>query len=214
MPDRERMVGIDELLDLGGEPLVDQPDRAVSRAARFGGRWWLRQVAIALAISALVWVALYLMRFSVPYALLAVVVLALNVLRHGLLEVRDEPLPPAVTGRSLPPLVDDAGYAGPGIGLRNSVLAGDGLRYAIGRWDDRLVWAERDATRFAHLVVPWLADIVDERLRQRHSLSRTGDPAQVRALLGDELWTLLHSTPRRAPDPRALASIVAKVEEL
>jgi hypothetical protein len=214
MADRERIVGIDELLDLGGEPILDEEEPLPGRAQRFGGRWWLRKVAEALGTSAVVWGLAYLVRIFVPYPLITVVVLALSVLRHGLLEVRDEPLPADVSGRGLPPPADEADLGGPGGGLRISVQAGDGLRYAIGRWDERLVWAERDGSRFGHLVVPRLADIVDERLRQRHGISRTNEPERARALLGEDLWTLLRDPPARVPDPRALASIVAKVEEL
>jgi hypothetical protein len=215
MRERERMVGIDELLDLGGEPLADPAeDKPVRVRRRFDGRWWLVKTAQSLGIGAAVWALLYVARFSVPYPLVAAVVMAIVVLYGGLVEVREEPLPPEVTGRGLPLVVDEAGNPGPVGSLRNSVLTSDGLRYAVGRWEDRFVWGERDPHRFAQLVVPRLADIVDERLRQRHSLTRAGDAARVRELLGEDLWAFLHNPPARVPDPRVVASIIARVEEL
>jgi hypothetical protein len=208
--DGDRVVGIDELLDLGAGEVEDE-DAAVAAAARraatrFDRRWWLRKVVLSLVVGAALYGFALLLRFSVPYPLLVVLVLAVTVLRHGLLEVRDQPLPAEVTGRGL--AREDATTAAYATG------PSDGLGYAIGRWDDRLIWAERDAGTFAHLIVPRLADIVDERLRQRHGLTRGADPVRARPLLGEQLWAMLHSPPGRVPDPETVASVVTKVEEL
>ncbi len=61
---------------------------------------------------------------------------------------------------------------------------------------------------------PLIADLVDERLRQRHGLTRDGDPERARALLGDPLWKLLEKPVKRTPAPRELAAIVAQLEKL
>ncbi|MDR7279303.1 hypothetical protein [Catenuloplanes atrovinosus] len=91
---------------------------------------------------------------------------------------------------------------------------GDGLRRAVGRWERVLTWSTEDAERFRRLTTPALRELADERLRQRHGITIASDERRARELLGEQLWTLLTASPRRAPKPRQFASLVTRLEEL
>ncbi|NJP35353.1 hypothetical protein [Micromonospora thermarum] len=91
---------------------------------------------------------------------------------------------------------------------------GDALRTAINGWERPLDWASGNRERFAERILPRLGELADERLRQRHGLTRETDPARARALLGDPLWTFLAAPSRRPPSPRDLAAIVAELEKI
>ncbi|MBQ1074574.1 hypothetical protein KBX06_15565 [Micromonospora sp. C31] len=92
--------------------------------------------------------------------------------------------------------------------------ARDALRAAINGWERPLDWAGKDRERFAERILPRIGELADERLRQRHGLTRESDPERARALLGDRLWTFLGTPSRRPPSPRDLAAIVAELEKL
>ncbi|MEW2383208.1 hypothetical protein AB0873_14130 [Micromonospora sp. NPDC047707] len=91
---------------------------------------------------------------------------------------------------------------------------GDALRTAINGWERPLDWASGNRDRFAERILPRLGELADERLRQRHGLTRESDPARARALLGDPLWTFLAAPSRRPPSPRDLAAVVAELEKI
>ena len=210
-------VGLDELFEAAPAP----KERARSRA--FGLRWWLRRVIAALVVSGGVFVVLYVIRVGLPFLLIMVTALAVLVLHGALGQVHEHPLPPEVTGKGLEVTVEDrlysgrasgAGGNGPLEGLRHSVAPTDGVRYAINRWDDRLNWGERDGERFATIVLPRLADLIDERLRQRHGFTAKADPERARTILGEDVWQFMTQRTARAASARDVASILAKVEEL
>lgn len=90
----------------------------------------------------------------------------------------------------------------------------DGLVLAISRWDTMMDWSHTDAARFNRKVLPRLAEVVDERLRQRHGVDRSADPARAKAVLGDPLWTFVTTPGRRSPHPRELEQIVTALEKL
>lgn len=90
----------------------------------------------------------------------------------------------------------------------------DGLMQAIARWDTMMDWSHTDASRFHRKVLPRLAEVVDERLRQRHGVDRAADPMRAKAVLGDPLWTFLTAPSRRPPHPRELEQIVTALEKL
>ena len=90
----------------------------------------------------------------------------------------------------------------------------DGAIGPATRWDTRLSWTQSDPDRFARTVLPVLAEIADERLRQRHGVTRASDPARARELLGDPLWTFLSTPVTRSLTPRQLAAIVAHLEAI
>ena len=200
-------VGLDELFDVAPAPKEKAPLRP------FGARWWLRRVIAALVVSGGIFVVLYVIRVGLPFLLIASTVLAVMVVHGALAMVQDDPLPPEVTGKGLEVTVDDHLH-GPLEGLRHSVAPTDGVRYAINRWDDRLSWGERDGARFASIVLPRLADLIDERLRQRHGFTAKADPARARALLGEDAWRFMTQPETRAAAPRDVASVIAIVEGL
>jgi hypothetical protein len=210
--DRDRMVGLDELLDTGEHPpLRPRPVRLERRP--FDRRWWLRTTLASAGIATALYGVLVLFRIGVPYPLLLVTMFAIAILRGTLQQVHDEPLPAEVTGIGLEP-VDRRSHPGPIDALRYSVSSSDGLRFAVGRWEDRLLRGERDGSRFAGLVTPRLGELVDERLRQRYGITRASDPDRVRRMLGEPVWAMLHGPQSRVPGPRDVASVIAKVEEL
>lgn len=90
----------------------------------------------------------------------------------------------------------------------------DGLHAVITRWEKLLDWSHTDVDRYHRKVHPRLAELVDERLRQRHGISRAADPHRARTLLGDPLWTFLTVPARRPPPPRELDVIVNALERL
>ncbi|HCT75838.1 MAG TPA: hypothetical protein DGT23_04450 [Micromonosporaceae bacterium] len=94
------------------------------------------------------------------------------------------------------------------------VTVADGLQLAISRWDTMLDWCHTDVSRFNRRVLPKLGELVDERLRQRHGITRVSDPEQARAVLGDPLWTYVTMPLRRPPHPRELDQIVTALEKL
>ncbi|WP_434742921.1 hypothetical protein [Micromonospora sp. SH-82] len=92
--------------------------------------------------------------------------------------------------------------------------ASDALRTAVNRWAQPLEGSARRPERFAEVILPRLGELADERLRQRHGLTRDSDPGRAQVLLGDRLWTFLNNPPRRTPSPRDLAVIVADLEKI
>ncbi|GAA2391300.1 hypothetical protein GCM10010170_103630 [Dactylosporangium salmoneum] len=214
------MVGLDELFDTGrSAPRPDaRPARRPSRP--FDTRWWIRRLFIAVALTSVGCGVLYVAGYSVSYPLVLLSIVAIQVMREALAQVHADLLPPAVTGAGLRPVHPPKEGAAARDDrptrreLRDAVPAGDGILLAVAKWNDRLVWGERDPGRFAALVVPRFTDLVDARLRERHGITLATAPEQARQLVGEELWQLLHYTPSRVPSPQDLASIVAKVEAL
>ncbi|MEH1167594.1 hypothetical protein V6V47_19635 [Micromonospora sp. CPCC 205539] len=90
----------------------------------------------------------------------------------------------------------------------------DALRAAINGWERPLDWSSDHRERFAERILPRLGELADERLRQRHGLTRDSDPTRARALLGDQLWRFLATPSRRTPSPRDVAAIVAELEKI
>ncbi|GAA1507724.1 hypothetical protein GCM10009827_022370 [Dactylosporangium maewongense] len=217
----DEMVSLEELFDAGRTAVAADP-RPVRRPSRpYDTRWWIRRLFIAFALTTVGWGLLYVVGLTVSYPLVFLGILAVGIIQEALRQVHADELPVTVTGRGLTPVRPPTLAKKKALARTRrtgEVLDGvpvlDGLRLAVGRWEDRLVWGERDAKRFAALVVPRISDLVDTRLRQKHGITLAGSPRQARALLGEELWTLLHQPPSRVPSPGDVASIVAKVEGL
>lgn len=215
------MVGLDELFD-GGPPVPrrEQPPRPARRPSRpFDWRWWVRRLFVAVALTTVGFGILYFVGYIVSYPLILLTIVAIQVMREMLQQVKADELPATVTGAGLEPVQPprerpEADRAPSRRELRDAVPAGDGILLAVAKWDDRFVWGERDPNRFAAVVVPRFTDLVDARLRQRHGITLAGNPEQARHLVGEDLWKLLHYTPSRVPSPQDIASIVAKVEAL
>ncbi|MER7004605.1 hypothetical protein ABT297_16365 [Dactylosporangium sp. NPDC000555] len=214
--EQERVVGLEELFE-GGRAAQRRDPRPARRPSRpFDTRWWVRRLFVAVALTTVGWFVLWMTGYVVSYPLVLLSIVAIQVMRQVLAQVHADELPAAVTGVGLEPVREppERGDRPARRELRDAIPSGDGIRLAVSRWDDRFVWGERDPGRFAAVVVPRFADLVDARLRQRHGITLAGAPEQARRLVGEELWQLLHYTPSRVPSPRDIASIVAKVEAL
>ncbi|XTZ17612.1 hypothetical protein ACQSSU_09710 [Micromonospora echinospora] len=185
---------IDDLLRFEEEP-AGRPER------RRGGwlRWLLRTVLVTGAATAVLVAVLRAVGFTVSLPVLVAGVLAL-------LGVR------AVTGRLAPPPPSrrSTRVTGPD----EPPPAGDALRTAVDGWALPLAWATSEPERFTRVVLPRITELADERLRQRHGVTRESDPARARALLGERLWTFLAAPGRRPLSPRDLAAIVAELEKI
>ena len=81
--------------------------------------------------------------------------------------------------------------------------ARDALRAAINRWERPLELVLGNQRAVHRAVLPRLGELADERLRQRHGLTREADPARARALLGEPLWTVPRRPPPAVPRRRA-----------
>ncbi|WP_433390083.1 hypothetical protein [Micromonospora sp. KLBMP9576] len=185
--------------------LTFEEARPAPAARTRGGR--AGQVIRALAALAAVVVVLVAglrvvgLRVSLP--VLVVGVVALFLVRRVVAALTPPP-PPNSGGRAS--AGDDDGTWNWG--------ARDALRTAVNGWEAPLDWSATRPERFTKVILPRLGELADERLRQRHGVTRESDPARARALLSDRLWTFLESRPRRTPSPRDLAAIVAELEKI
>lgn len=169
-------------------------------------RLWLlgilaRATAIAVAVSGAAYgLGVLLFGVSIPYALALVVVLAIALGRDVVVSLQ-APLEMAEPVRESGELPN---YALPDRPFRQ-----------VRRWEARLEWITGDPDRFTNVVMPSLVEIVDERLRLRHGISRVADRERAREIMGPRLWAFVHSMrPDKVPSSRELAVIVKELEEL
>jgi len=188
-------IGIDDLL----RHEEDGPPRRENRRRRFGGL--LRAVLITGGTTAVVIVGLRAVGLTVSVLVIVTGVLAVLAIRRAAKQVA--PPPPPQLGRPQTG-EEDGSY---NFGSR------DALRTAINGWERALDWSTGNRERFTEVVLPKIGELADERLRQRHGLTRASDPVRAQALLGDRLWTFLSTPDRRPPSPRDLAAIVAELEK-
>jgi hypothetical protein len=189
---------LQELLRHEEEPLPEE------RRSRSTAWWAVKSMLYAAALAGLIELILRLTGVAVPYLLAFAALLALFVLRR-LVRLVGTPAPARAAMVHRRPVADDGSY---------HWAAADGLRSAVGRWETRLEWGHDSAERFARSVQPRLAEIADERLRMRHGINRTADPAAARAVLGEPLWTFLTTPVTRPPSPREVAAVLARMEKL
>ncbi|MEH0980724.1 hypothetical protein [Micromonospora sp. CPCC 205556] len=190
----------------GLDDLFSFEEEAPPRTGRERGRRpraALRTVVVAAAVTAVVLAGLRAVGLQVSIWIVVAGVLAVLAVRR-------------VTAALSPPPPPRGGYRAPAGEEPGSYNWGarDALRAAINGWEVPLDWSATRPERFSKVVLPRLAELADERLRQRHGLTRESDPARARALLGDRLWTFLDTPPRRTPSPRDLAAIVAELEKI
>ncbi|GAA3739415.1 hypothetical protein [Micromonospora maritima] len=189
---------IDDLLAFG-----DDPSGEVERPSGGRARWLLRTATVTAAAVVVVVVALRAVGLLVPIWIVVAGVLAVLAVRRVTAALA--PPPPPRAGARTP--------AGEEPGSWNW-SSRDALRAAINGWERPLDWCGGNRERFTDRVLPRLGELADERLRQRHGVTRESDPARARALLGEPLWTFLGTPARRPPTPRDLAVIVAELEKI
>ncbi|SBT52011.1 hypothetical protein [Micromonospora auratinigra] len=189
---------IDELLSFGEEP-ADGP--ADDRAGRW--RWLPRLLGVTAAIVVVVLVVLRAVGLQLSLWILVAGVLAVLAVRRVTRELSPPP-PPRAGGRA--PAGEEPETWNWG--------ARDALGTAINGWRVPLDWSATRPERFTKVILPRIGELADERLRQRHGITRESDPARARTVLGERLWTFLDTPSRRPPTPRDLAAIVAELEKL
>ncbi|WP_320065913.1 hypothetical protein [Micromonospora sp. RTGN7] len=191
---------IEDLLTFEEEPAIQE------EAAR-GGRvkQALKTLAVAAALTAVVVAGLRTVGLQLSLWVVVTGVLALLAVRRVTAALAPPPRPRAGAAAGMSSGEEDGQY---------HWAARDALRAAINGWERPLDWSANNPDRFADRVLPRLGELADERLRQRHGVTRESDPARARALLSDRLSTFLDTPPRRTPSPRALAAIVAELEKI
>ncbi|MEU5938313.1 hypothetical protein ABZ807_03840 [Micromonospora sp. NPDC047548] len=182
-----------------------EEERAPHPGRQRGGRSRavLRTLAVAAAVTAVVLAVLRAVGLQVSIWIVVAGVLAVLAVRRVTAALAPPP-PPRAGGRAPVGAEPDAW----------NWAAQDALRTAINGWERPLDWSSGNRERFNERVLPRLGELADERLRQRHGLTRDSDPARARTLLGEPLWTFLSIPSRRPPSPRDLAAIVAELEKL
>ncbi|MCO1598756.1 hypothetical protein M8C17_26765 [Micromonospora sp. RHAY321] len=189
---------IDDLLAFEEEPAPEGPR---ARGSRVGPA--LRSLAIAAAVVVVLLVGLRAIGLKVSLPVLVAGVLAVLAVRRVTALLAPPPPPPPAA--RIPTGEEDGSY---NWGSR------DALRAAINGWERPLDWSSGNRERFTERILPRLGELADERLRQRHGLTRDSDPIRARALLGDQLWRFLATPSRRPPSPRDVAAIVAELEKI
>ena len=187
----ERPVSIDELLRGAAE---DEP--AEARRDRTVARDLIKYAFMAACLMAVIYFGLRVAKLTAPLWFLYAVSCAMIAVYASVRRVR-------------PPLPARAAWR------RHSAEAPpDGLRGVVKRWETRLEWCYADNSAYNRKVLPLLGEIVDERLRQRHGITRDSDPDRARKLIGEPLWTFLVAPGRRPPAPRELANLIAWMERI
>ena len=173
----------------------DQPGRKKKSPAR---RITMAVLVIAggsVAINSI----LHLTGIGAPYGLIVATITCIVLLRGILVALAVQPVPK--TMRDAPP--------------SNPVPAvADGVRDQANRWASRLEWTKGDLRRFGHVVQPAMTDLVDERLRLHHGVTRAADPSRSRAIMGEDLWKFVHEPVARSLNPKEMAALVAQMEAL
>jgi hypothetical protein len=181
---------IDELFSGG----VEEPrrHRGSSRARTVG----IRTGLIASCLTGVLWLLLRTQEATAPIPFLFLISLVIVLVFTWANGVRP-PLAPRAAGRRH---VED--------------YTPDGLTHVVRRWQNRLDWCHADAGAFTRKIQPQLAEIVDERLRQRHGIIRAKEPHRAARIVGEPLWTFLTTPVRRPPSPRELAYLIDQMEKI
>jgi hypothetical protein len=196
------MTSLDDLLNVG-EELPAEP-----AGERLGGgrRWLLRMVLVAAGGAGVGGLFLRVVsEHSVPYLLLFVGLLAVQILVAVLTWVRNPRLPETLRFR-----IDSSHRVG-------EAAERDGLLMASQRWHRHLAWyglQGNNTDQYARTLQPRLARLVEERLRLRHGVDLRGDPARARQLIGEQLWALVSAPARRTPSARELGDLVKQMEAI
>jgi len=162
------------------------------------GVWLAKLVLLAVVLAGLLVMFARLIGVGLPFGLTLSGILALLLLRRVVAQV--PAVPPPRPRLRVPEAVSNPPR--------------DGLAVAASRWNTRLNWTQSDPEAFSRNIRPAIADLADERLRQRHGITRTSEPARARELLGDPLWTFLTAPVNRSPTPQQLAALIAQLEAL
>jgi hypothetical protein len=176
------------------------------RRGRGDQPWFVTSGLLAFLGSAVIFTVLAMLNYRLPYPLILAVCVGAVLVRRAV-QVSREPswLRPADLVRP----VEVRRRLEPGFWYEG----GDGMVGAVHRWDRRLEWGLSDPDRFAHTVGLRIGELVDERLRQRHGITRASDPRRARELLGERVWALLGPM-ERIPSPRQIAAALTDLDRI
>jgi hypothetical protein len=184
---------LDDLLTYDVHPKRSRPRRS--------GAWRLiTPIVVAVVVSVVAQVVLKGMRVGVPFALVFASVAALVALRYTLRALDIQPLP--ATLRASAPV------------RRMPRVNSDGMSNAARTWSGRLEFAQDDPGRLNRIVRPALVDIIDERIRLRHGITRASDPERFGQIVGPELWKFMTEPLPQRFTPHMMATLVAQMEAL
>jgi hypothetical protein len=162
-----------------------------------------RRIAMALLAIAvgsfILNVILHVTGVGAPYLLIVATVTCLVILRGVIVALAVQEVPRTLRDRPQP---------------RATMSAHDGVRDQAARWESRLEWTRGDLRRFGVVVQPAMTDLVDERLRLHHGVSRQAQPERASALMGKDLWKFIHEPVARSLNPKEMAALVAQMEAL
>ncbi|GAA5195335.1 hypothetical protein GCM10023322_61830 [Rugosimonospora acidiphila] len=180
----------------------DEPGSHRQRPGRYRYRWLVRPVLLSVAGAIGGGLLLRLAGLAVPYPLIFMVLLTLQLLRRVLAWIEPGRVPESLLRRPPPPVDHLSGE--------------DGLRVVTDRWETLLSWVrlQRDPVQFVRMMQPRLVQLVDERLRLRHGVSRQSDPTRARELLGESLWTFMTTPVSQNPSARELAALISQMEAI
>ncbi len=208
--------GLDDLFE-------DGDDQVASVRAR--RPWLLRAVLPAFAVTAVAYTLSHAFGVAPPLLLLVAIVTGGFLIREATASsheprwrrVRDVVRPRAASAdhAASADRASSIGGVAPagGIASTDAAAAADGVLVAVATWDRRLERARAAPRHAAGLLVTHLGELADERLRQRHGLTRSSDPARARTVLGDPTWSVLHRA-GRPPTESELDAVVRRLESL
>jgi hypothetical protein len=183
------------------DDLLSYEDKPRHRPRRRPSARLIRTLIFSVLASVLLDLVLRAKGVGVPYVLMLTVFLAGGAMIELIRRLAPPPVPETLRDTQVPRPPDR---------LPDS----DGAFRAVRRWAARLEWSDDDIRRFAYIVQPAVAGIVDERLRLRHAVIRSTDPGRAEELCGPELWTFITVPATRPVSPNELATVVAQLEAL
>jgi hypothetical protein len=186
------MTRLDDLLSYDGE-------EKRSRSRRPPVRWVFILIGVVV-VSFLTYEFLRIQDLGTPFALVLTSVAALTALWQILHVLNIRPIPSTL--RSNPSI------------KRQPESIDDGMRRAVTSWYDRLDYAQGEPRQFARMVRPAFVDIIEERIRFAHGVTRATDPELFREIAGPELWTFMTEPIPRRVTPQMIATWVAQMEAL
>jgi hypothetical protein len=185
----------------------DEPSTSPQRPATRARPWVLRSALKAFAASAVVYTASHVSGLAPPYPLILAVCLGAVLVRQAV-AMTSEPSTQRVIDAVAPPSL------GRELDATGWYEGGDGMLDAVHRWDRRLHWGSGGPNFFASTIVVRLGELADERLRLRHDITRASDPTRARALLGEQVWAVLHEPTDRVPKPQEIAAATDRLDQL
>ena len=194
---------LDDLLSAGDE---EDREPAPPRSRSNVLCWLFKAVMWSMLFALPIWGLAHGAELAVPYPLVAMLLFEVQLMRALLRWVGPRPLPDSLIRPSTELVsADQAGAS-----------RRDGLELATRRWETRLsfVRLHGDRRQFARTVQPKLVELIDERLRLRHGLSRATDPERARAVLGEPLWAFVTVPVRKNLSVRDLTELISLMEAL